>query len=127
MEDTQFDRWTRRRFGLAVGGAAVSALGLLGAIGLSEEDAEAARRNNRNGNNNRRRRPRRDRCRKLGQTCNDNRRRQGCCNSDQLCAQVPNLSTENVCCKQRDDSCSIDDDCCGRSRCNRGFCQPNPS
>lgn len=128
MDEKRFDAWTRRRFGLAVGGAAVSALGLLGAIGLSEEDAEAARRNrNNNRNRNRNRNRRRDQCRKLGQTCNDNRRRQQCCNSAQLCAQVPNLGTENFCCKQRDSNCSIDDDCCGRSRCRNGVCTPNPA
>ncbi len=100
-------------------------LGLLGAIGLNEEDAEAARRNRRNKNrkNKGRKNRRRDRCRKLGQTCDDSRRRQQCCNATQLCAQVPNLGSGNFCCRQLAQNCSIDDDCCGRNRCRSGACQ----
>ncbi|MFN8679116.1 MAG: hypothetical protein U0Z70_22230 [Thermomicrobiales bacterium] len=125
MDDTQFDTWTRRRFGLAAGGAAATMLGLLGAVGLNEEDAEAARRNRRNKNrkNKGRKNRRRDRCRKLGQTCDDSRRRQQCCNATQLCAQVPNLGSGNFCCRQLAQNCSIDDDCCGRNRCRSGACQ----
>ena len=125
LDDTQFDTWTRRRFGLAVGGAAATALGILGGLGLSEEDAEARRRNkpNRNRKNDRRKNRRRDRCRKLGQSCNENRRRQQCCSSTQLCAQVPNLGSGDFCCRQLSQNCSRDDDCCGRNRCRSGVCQ----
>lgn len=127
MDEERFDAWTRRRFGLAVGSAAVSALGILGAIGLSEEDADAARRNRNNdkGRNDRRRRRRRrrDQCRKLGQSCDESRRRQRCCNENQLCAQVSELGSGNFCCRQLTQSCSSNEDCCGGNRCRSNTCQ----
>lgn len=127
LDETRFDTSTRRRFGLAVGGAAASVLGLLGAIGLSDDDASAADRNDRDRNNDRdrrrRRRRRRNQCQKLGQTCDETRRRQRCCNDTQLCAQVPDLGTGTFCCKQLSQSCRDNTDCCGRNRCRSGICQ----
>ncbi|MCA9877764.1 MAG: hypothetical protein KC442_08280, partial [Thermomicrobiales bacterium] len=66
MDDKQFDQWTRRRFGLAAGGAAATALGLLGAIGLSDHDADARKNHNKNKNRKGNKRKRKDKCRKLG-------------------------------------------------------------
>lgn len=127
MDDTQFDTWTRRRFGLAVGGAAATALGLLGALGLGEDETEARQKHNKNKNrrNNRRRRRNRnrDQCRKLGQSCDETRRRQRCCNENQLCAQVADLGSGNFCCRQLTQSCSSNADCCGANRCRSNTCQ----
>ena len=123
MDDVQFDTWTRRRFGLAAGGAAASVLGLLGAIGLSEDEAEAARKNNKNKNRKNNKRKRKPKCRKLGDTCNDDRRNQQCCSSTQLCAQVQDLGSGNFCCKQLGANCSQNTDCCGKNRCRNGACQ----
>ena len=125
MDDTRFDTWTRRRFGLAAGGTAAAVLGgLLGTIGLGEEDAEAARKH-RNNNKNRKsnKRKRDEKCRKLGNACDDNRRNQQCCNDNQLCAQVSQLGSGTFCCKQNGSNCQGDSDCCGRNRCRNGVCQ----
>jgi hypothetical protein len=129
MDETQFDAWTRRRFGLAAGGAATAALaGLLGSIGLSEEDAEAARKH-RNNNNNKNRKKNKNKnknkkqCRKLGQSCDETRKKQQCCSNTQLCAQVADLGSGNFCCKQLSQNCSSNEDCCGSNRCRSGICQ----
>jgi hypothetical protein len=123
LDETQFDTWTRRRFGLVAGGAAASVLGLLGAIGLDDHEAEAARKHNKNKNRKNNSRKRKDKCRKLGDFCDDNRRNQQCCNASQLCAQVPDLGTGTFCCKQLSQNCSFSTDCCGRNRCRSGVCQ----
>jgi hypothetical protein len=96
--------WTRRKFGLATGGAV--AAGLLGLLGLDEADAARGRRR------------RRKRCRNLGEPCNSSIRRQSCCNSNQLCANVPLLGSGNFCCVQNGDFCDSSDDCCGSDFCD---------
>ncbi len=48
MDGSQFDAWTRRRFGMATGGAAAAAL--LGLMGLA--DAAARHKNKHDGNSN---------------------------------------------------------------------------
>lgn len=121
MDETRFDAWTRRKFGLVTGGAIASLLGLA-ALPDTEDSVEAAKRH-RNNNKNRNRRRRKKQCRKLGETCDDSRRKQQCCNSAQLCAQVPNLGSGNFCCKQLSQTCSNDNECCGRNRCRSGVCQ----
>jgi uncharacterized protein HemX len=123
LDDTQFDTWTRRRFGLAAGGAAASVLGLLGAIGLGDHEAEARQKHNKNKNRKSNKRKRKDKCRKLGDACNDSRRNQQCCNDNQLCAQVTQFGSGNFCCKQNGYNCQFDSDCCGKNRCSRGVCQ----
>ena len=45
MDGSQFDAWTRRRFGMAAGGAAVASL-----LGLA--DANAKHKNKHDGNSN---------------------------------------------------------------------------
>jgi hypothetical protein len=114
MEGTWFDSWTRRRFGLAAGSAA--AAGLFGLLGASE--TEARKNNNNNDRNNKKR------CRKLGQSCNENKKNQDCCSAKQLCANVSGLGTGNFCCKQVDQGCLEDTDCCGRNFCDSsGHCR----
>lgn len=106
MDGSRFDTWTRRKFGLVAGSAAVASL--LGIASLPEAEA--------------RKKKRRKRCRKLGQTCDINRADQQCCKSGQDCAQVQGISG-NVCCKERFASCSFNEDCCGTRKCNRGSCE----
>ncbi len=48
MDGSQFDAWTRRRFGMATGGAAAAAL--LGLVGLADTDAK--HKNKHDGNSN---------------------------------------------------------------------------
>ena len=106
MDGSRFDTWTRRRFGLAAGGAAIA--GLLGLAGL--DDADARRR--------RRRKKKKDKCRKLGEFCNQSIREQQCCNSTYLCANVATLGSGNFCCKQRDTPCGTSSECCGNDFCD---------
>jgi hypothetical protein len=106
VDGSRFDTWTRRKFGLAAGGAAVA--GLLGLAGI--DDAEARR--------GRGRKKKKKQCRKLGEFCNESNRDQKCCNSSYLCAQVPDLGSGNFCCKQVGDFCDTSSDCCGRDACD---------
>lgn len=113
MEGSRFDSWTRRKFGLATGGAA--AAGLLGLLGATETEAK----NNNNNNKNKKKK----KCRKLGQTCDENKKNQSCCNVNQLCANVSSLGSGTFCCKQNGQGCSVSSDCCGKNICdNSGHC-----
>jgi hypothetical protein len=112
LDGTQFDAWTRRRFGLATGGALASLIGL-----PLLDDAEAKKNKHKHKNKNKKKK-----CRKLGQSCDITQQKKKCCNSKQLCAQVKNLGSGNFCCKQRNDSCSVNDDCCGTDKCSNGKC-----
>ena len=103
MDSSRFDNLTRRTFGLVAASAA-----LAGLFGLAESDDAAARR---------RRRRKKDRCRQLGQSCNDGNH--SCCNSVQSCDFVANV-TGRVCCQPFDGFCDSDLDCCGGLRCNLG-------
>ena len=105
MDDSRFDTWTRRKFGLATGGAAAVLLGLTGS-----QEAGAKKKK---------------KCKKLGQSCDASNKNKKCCNSKQLCAQVNHLGGGNFCCKERGSSCSFNEDCCGSDKCNNGSCQ-NP-
>ena len=109
VDDSRFDTWTRRKFGLAAGGAAAG--GLLALAGL--DDADARRRG--------RRRRRRPQCRRLGQTCNDEIKEQKCCRASQLCAQVTGRGSGNFCCQQIGSSCETSTDCCGNNACDVNF------
>ena len=109
MDGSQFDAWTRRQFGLTAGAGA--AAGLLALLGL--DDAEAKKNKNKNKNKNKKKK-----CRKLGQTCDQTKKKKKCCNDKQLCAQVEGLGSGNFCCKQLNQGCSNDDDCCGNNFCD---------
>lgn len=116
MDGERFDAWTRRRFGLAAGGAAASMLGLLGL-----DDAEAKKKKNKKKNKNKKNKNKKQ-CRKLGQTCDQTQKNKKCCNQNQLCAQVQGLGSGNFCCKQRGSGCSVNTDCCGSDKCTNGSC-----
>ena len=114
MDGERFDAWTRRRFGLAAGGAAASLLGLLGM-----EDAEAKKKHK---NKNKKKNKKKDKCKNLGQSCDQTQKNKKCCKSSQLCAQVQGLGSGNFCCKQRGSNCSVNTDCCGNDKCSGGVC-----
>jgi hypothetical protein len=98
MDGSRFDAWTRRRFGVAAGGAAATLFGL-----ASLSDAAAKKK--------RKKRPKR--CRKLWATCSPRGRR--CCNRFK-CRDVGDPDPEFRCCKLDGERCSGDDECC--SGCN---------
>ena len=110
MDGSRFDAWTRRRVGLATGGALASLLG------LSLQQDVTAKNQKHNGKNTKKK------CRKLGQSCDITNKNKKCCNAKQLCAQVKNLGSGTFCCKQRGDNCSVNDDCCGTDKCSGGKC-----
>lgn len=110
MDGERFDAWTRRRFGLAAGGAVASLLGLIGL-----EDAEAKKK--------KKKKKKKKDCRKLGQTCDQTQKNKKCCKQDQLCAQVQGLGSGTFCCKQRGAGCSENSDCCGNDKCQNGTCE----
>jgi hypothetical protein len=115
LDGTRFDAWTRRRFGLATGGAVASMLGL-----LNLEDAEAKKKNK---NKNKNKKKKKKKCKKHGQSCDIDVKKKKCCSEDQLCAQVSELGSGNVCCKQLNFGCSNSQDCCGDNRCHNGTCR----
>jgi len=105
LDGTRFDSWTRRRFGLATGGALASILGM-----ASVADVDAKKKN------------KKKKCRKLGQTCDINDKNKKCCNEKQDCAQVQGLGSSNFCCKSLNEGCSVNTDCCGNRKCTSGKC-----
>lgn len=111
MDGARFDSWTRRRFGVAAGGAAASLVGLVGRL---QTDAKKDNKNNKNKD--------KKKCRKLGQSCNQSNKNKKCCNNKQLCAQISGQGSGTFCCKQRNDSCSDNADCCGNNKCSSGKC-----
>jgi hypothetical protein len=117
LDGTRFDAWTRRRFGLATGGAVASLLGL-----MNLDDAEAKKKNK--NKNKKKNRKKKKKCKKLGQGCDITTKNKKCCSENQLCAQVQHLGGGDFCCKPPGDSCSRDQDCCGSNICgNSGRCE----
>ena len=96
MDDTRFDAWTRRRFGLAAGGV------LAPLLGLARTEQAVARK----------------RCRKLGKPCVIGGRR--CCKG-RTCGGPP---PDRFCCKQGGESCKKPRHCCNLT-CFRGKCALN--
>lgn len=108
MDGTQFDAWTRRRFGLATGSAVASVLGL-----MSLDDAEAKKKNK----NKKRKKNKKKKCKKLGEGCDPTVKKKKCCSERQLCAPISGQGSDLFCCKQNGESCSRDSDCCGNDFC----------
>lgn len=117
MDDARFDTWTRRRFGLATGGAVASLLGLAGL-----HDADARKNRKRRRRRKKKNKNKKDKCAKIGQACNINVKNQRCCNESQDCAQVKDLSG-NRCCKPINVNCKSSNECCGSRVCAGGTCQ----
>jgi hypothetical protein len=99
MDARQFDAWTRRRFGFAIGGGGLTIL-----FGAS---AEAARK---------RRKKRKKRCLRLGETCSigGNRR---CCSGTQCDATGFEPVFPTVCCLTMGNPCEDPRDCCSGLGC----------
>lgn len=88
----EFDAWTRRRFGLAAGGA------LAALVGLATTDAKTKR------------------CKKLGARCKRNGKRTCCgqlrCDATGFAGQRP-----TVCCRRQGKLCGDERDCCDGLGC----------
>ncbi len=93
MDGLRFDAWTRRRFGLAAGGAVATLLGLLGS---GTDDAKAKKK----------------RCRKLGKLCTQGGKKKCCGN--RFCARPFTFTAADRCCKGGGEPCTGDEDptCC---------------
>ncbi|MGH2618347.1 MAG: hypothetical protein ACRDJC_24215 [Thermomicrobiales bacterium] len=96
MDGSRFDAWTRRQFGLAVGGVATSLAGL---ASLAETAAKKKRR--------------KKRCKKIGKTCSPNGRK--CCKK-LTCREKGEIDPQFRCCKPDGQPCTSQEECC--SGCN---------
>jgi hypothetical protein len=104
MDGSQFDRWTRRRFGLAAGGI------LATLFGATTPRAEA------------RKTRRKKRCAKLGYACRSDSKRK-CCKG--LTCDLADLDSGavTVCCRSEGRSCQTPEDCCRDFVCPNGLCE----
>lgn len=134
MDESRFDAWTRRRFGLGAGGLAASLLSLAGA---GETDSEAKGKKGRNdrgkgkskhaensvqgakhgNNNNHKKKKKKNKCKKAGTGCNPSKPR--CCGS-LTCQAIPGFGGQR-CCNQTNVPCSRDQECCS-GLCFQGSC-----
>jgi hypothetical protein len=137
MDASKFDAWTRRRFGLLVGGVASFA-------GLSALDTADARK----------KRKKKKKCKKSLQPCGGKKKcckklrcadtfgaqsvcctpLQGACENESTCCAGANIICDLVnnlagkrCCVFQDDPCNEDNDCCQGTVCFEGTCQAIPS
>jgi hypothetical protein len=103
MEGSQFDVWTRRRFGLAAGGLSASLLAVTG--------VEAKKK---------RKKKKKKKCIKLGQECDPDGK--ACCDC-LACGPIFDGLVENVCCRPGSTPCSIANaaECCS-GQCVGDFC-----
>jgi len=88
MDGSRFDAWTRRRLGLAIGGATLVELG-----SLTVGDAAKNKK----------------RCKKLGKPCSSGGRK--CCKKLK-CRDVGDPEPDFRCCKPNGQPCSSQDECC---------------
>jgi hypothetical protein len=102
MNGSHFDVWTRRRFGLATGGA-------LAALGLASFDAAEGRR-----------KKRKKRCRKLHQTCDLDGKTKRCC-KDLACIDETNDPDVGACCRPAQMSCEEESQCCLSFECQQAI------
>ena len=108
MDGSDFDAWTRRRFGLAAGGLAPF---LIGALTLGDVAAKTKNK--------------KKRCKKLSQPCKPGGKRKCCGN---LRCDLVGLDSiqQTFCCRTEGKSCSKETDCCTGLGCF-GTCQLPPS
>jgi hypothetical protein len=102
MDGLRFTAWSRRRLGLALGGAA-AALGLAGYEGAAAGKKGKGKR--------------KKRCRKLGASCQPDGKK--CCRGN-TCA--PDDAAFR-CCRAVNEPCKVDAQCCPQSACFEGFCK----
>ncbi len=91
MDGSRFDAWTRRGFGVAAGGLAGSLLAL-----SAIPDAEAGRGK------------KKKRCKKLGDVCNDGKKK-CCCGYG---CQTSGMSVQKFCCRAAGFPAETVQDCC---------------
>jgi hypothetical protein len=101
MDDTRFDAWTRRRFGLATGG------GIAALLGLAASEVAEAKKN---------KKKRKKRCRKLGRGCNPGGKRK-CCGKLKCDRISFEPSPKTRCCRKAGQPCGDDLDCCENLCC----------
>jgi hypothetical protein len=100
MDGLEFDAWTRRRFGLAAGGALAA---------LTSLHATDAKKN--------KKKRRKKRCRKFLQTCQPGGKRK-CCGNLRCDFHSGNSLQQEVCCKRKGRSCEEVTDCCSPLQCD---------
>lgn len=106
MDETRFDAWTRRRFGLAAGGIAA----LPGLFGPGIAHAGKGKKQ------------RKKRCKKLGAGCKPGGKRR-CCGSLKCDRIHFDPSPKTRCCRRKDQPCAGHDDCCAGLCCQAsGVC-----
>lgn len=97
MDDSRFDRWTRRRFGHAAGSAAAALVGAPAAASARKKCKKI-------------------RCRKLLETCEPNSTKQSCCQG-MNCDPVSGQGAALLCCLGRRQRCLASSQCCGQTIC----------
>ncbi len=100
MDAVRFDAWTRRRFGIAVGGMATAL------FGAASRDAAAGRK-----------KKRRRRCKRRGDGCTPGGKRK-CCNVLECKSASPNENGPTVCCLPEGARCEREEDCCWPGFCS---------
>jgi hypothetical protein len=101
MDDSQFDAWTRRRFGRAMGGGLASLVGL-SALNPATSHAQITTQA--------------ERCRGVKEQCNPDKKKQKCCRHLRC---ETNEDTGNArCCKPLRTSCHHATECCGNLQCD---------
>lgn len=110
MDGSRFDAWTRRRFGLAAGGAVGS---LLAIVGEGSDDVAAKKK-------------KKKRCLNLGQRCRQGGKRKCCAKKGLSCQIFEEGSGGRRCCRKGLESCTEDSDCCSQDCTdNRCACKSN--
>jgi hypothetical protein len=107
MDASRFDAWTRRRFGLAVGGVAAAL------FGLAERGEVAAKK----------RHKKKKRCRKLGDACTQGSKHK-CCNGATCDLVGDGGVLQTFCCHENGGACTEDVECCQGNFCGvDGICR----
>jgi hypothetical protein len=104
MDDSRFDNWTRRRFGLAIGGLAAGVSGLPGLRAIGVEAGKGKR------------------CRKLQQPCKPSGKKKRCCKGQGLLCEIVVGLNGRFCCRSVGAACTEKADCCGFLECVDGEC-----
>jgi hypothetical protein len=99
MINSRFDAWTRRRFGLATGGALAAALGLA-AIDVAEA----------------KKKKRKKRCRRINQSCKEDSKKKRCC-KDLRCDEGKVVLSSLSCCRYFQARCDSEIECCTSFKC----------
>lgn len=97
MDAERFDAWTRRRVGLALGGALAALLGVAAA-----PEADAAKKK---------------RCRKAGRGCKNKKE---CCGKLRCVTSI--VDSQRRCCREAGSPCQKRKECCGNLSCYEGSC-----